>query len=126
MDSVSTELSDDDKASKIAQMQSEKLNTGSLMSCHNCKCINTSLWRKDSGGNNLCNACGLFLNKNGYHRSIKQQSDDIFIGIDQRLMKFNKVKRRRRILDQIQELREEYHRRWHQYGRFYYAECYEV
>jgi hypothetical protein len=97
MDSVSTELSDDDKASKIVRIQSEELNKGSLISCHNCKRINTSLWRKDSGGNNLCNACGLFLNKNGYHKSIKQQSDDIFIEIDQKLMKFNKIKRRRRI-----------------------------
>lgn len=95
MDCVSMEVSDPNRT-KIVQVHDEDLNNANLISCSNCKCINTSLWRKDPQGNNLCNACGLFFKKNGVHRKSKQEDKGIFIEIDQKLIKFNAVKRRKR------------------------------
>eukprot|EP00121_Abeoforma_whisleri_P004108 Awhi_evm1s3707 len=35
--------------------------TGKTYCCANCSCTKTTLWRRDSGGNTLCNPCGLYL-----------------------------------------------------------------
>lgn len=93
MDYVTTELGEN--TTKIVQVSDGELYHG-LTSCMNCKCINTSLWRKDPHGRDLCNACGLYYKKNGIHRAIKRQDGEVFIEIDQKLIRLNKVKRRAR------------------------------
>ncbi|KAJ3101600.1 hypothetical protein HK100_004513, partial [Physocladia obscura] len=35
--------------------------------CANCQGTETSVWRKDSNRNTLCNACGLFRKQHGYN-----------------------------------------------------------
>ncbi|ODQ57356.1 hypothetical protein WICANDRAFT_46375, partial [Wickerhamomyces anomalus NRRL Y-366-8] len=39
-----------------------------IIRCSNCENINTSIWRRDDNGKSICNACGLFFKKKGYHR----------------------------------------------------------
>lgn len=98
MDSVGLEA-DDASRTKVVRLQNQEdklQGMNNLIRCFNCQCINTSIWRKDKNGKHLCNACGLFLRKNGVHRSAKDRDMDIFIEIDQKLIRFNKIERRKR------------------------------
>eukprot|EP00124_Ichthyophonus_hoferi_P004835 Ihof_evm2s591 gene=Ihof_evmTU2s591 len=41
--------------------------------CYNCNTYNSPLWRRDSLGNCLCNACGLFFKSHGKHRALRKK-----------------------------------------------------
>lgn len=45
--------------------------------CSNCGTTKTPLWRKDSQGNTLCNACGLFQKLHGTMRPLSLKTDVI-------------------------------------------------
>ncbi|KAI9105829.1 iron transporter biosynthesis regulating transcription factor, partial [Phlyctochytrium arcticum] len=45
--------------------------------CFNCSTQNTPLWRRDEAGNNLCNACGLYLKLHGSMRPLSMKTDVI-------------------------------------------------
>lgn len=47
------------------------------LQCFNCKTLKTPLWRRDSQGNTLCNACGLFQKLHGTMRPLSLKSDVI-------------------------------------------------
>ncbi|GJJ72264.1 GATA-binding protein, other eukaryote [Entomortierella parvispora] len=38
--------------------------------CANCSTTTTPLWRRDSGGNTICNACGLYFKLHNVHRPV--------------------------------------------------------
>ncbi|KAG0202006.1 putative electron transfer flavoprotein subunit [Mortierella sp. GBA30] len=38
--------------------------------CANCRTTTTPLWRRDSGGNTICNACGLYFKLHNVHRPV--------------------------------------------------------
>ncbi|CDR38755.1 CYFA0S02e05336g1_1 [Cyberlindnera fabianii] len=45
--------------------------------CYNCQTQKTPLWRRDSNGNTLCNACGLFQKLHGTMRPLSLKTDVI-------------------------------------------------
>ncbi|XP_055351353.1 transcription factor GATA-4-like isoform X2 [Paramacrobiotus metropolitanus] len=45
--------------------------------CANCKTDKTTLWRRDSKGNPVCNACGLYFKLHGVSRPITMKKDGI-------------------------------------------------
>ncbi|KAI8876570.1 glucocorticoid receptor-like (DNA-binding domain), partial [Backusella circina FSU 941] len=45
--------------------------------CSNCHTFNTPLWRRNSHGHPLCNACGLFLKLHGTVRPLSLKTDVI-------------------------------------------------
>lgn len=45
--------------------------------CTNCSTTNTPLWRRNSQGHALCNACGLFLKLHGVVRPLSLKTDVI-------------------------------------------------
>ncbi|PRT54889.1 Nitrogen regulatory protein areA [Wickerhamiella sorbophila] len=47
------------------------------LQCTNCSTRNTPLWRRNSEGQPLCNACGLFLKLHGQERPLSLKSDVI-------------------------------------------------
>lgn len=52
--------------------------------CANCRTTTTPLWRRDEGGNTICNACGLYYKLHNVHRPVS--------------MKRSIIKRRKRIV----------------------------
>lgn len=40
------------------------------LKCHNCETTTTPLWRRDEGGNTICNACGLYFKLHHVQRPI--------------------------------------------------------
>lgn len=53
-----------------------KTNTIDIQ-CSNCSTTNTPLWRRNSQGHSLCNACGLFLKLHGVVRPLSLKTDVI-------------------------------------------------
>lgn len=56
---------------------SSSKNTKGITQCSNCGTTKTPLWRKDSQGNTLCNACGLFQKLHGTMRPLSLKTDVI-------------------------------------------------
>lgn len=81
---------------KVLVKNDIKLEDLNIIRCSNCENINTSIWRRDGNGKSICNACGLFYKKKGYHRTVKKSNEDMFLSIDENLIRFNKIKRRNR------------------------------
>lgn len=54
-----------------------KETSKSISKCSNCGTTKTPLWRKDSEGNTLCNACGLFQKLHGTMRPLSLKTDVI-------------------------------------------------
>ncbi|KAK7019395.1 hypothetical protein VNI00_018084 [Paramarasmius palmivorus] len=50
---------------------------GSVTQCTNCQTTNTPMWRRDSEGRPLCNACGLFYKLHGAARPLSLKTDVI-------------------------------------------------
>ncbi|XP_023290192.1 transcription factor GATA-4 [Orussus abietinus] len=47
------------------------------LSCSNCQTTATSLWRRNSGGDAVCNACGLYFKLHGINRPLTMKKDSI-------------------------------------------------
>lgn len=58
-------------------LSQHKEENNKRIECSNCQTVKTPLWRKDSEGNTLCNACGLFLKLHGTTRPLSLKTDVI-------------------------------------------------
>lgn len=47
------------------------------LSCSNCETMTTSLWRRNSQGEPVCNACGLYYKLHGVNRPSTMKKDSI-------------------------------------------------
>jgi len=47
------------------------------LECENCQTKTTSLWRRDSDGRVVCNACGLYQKLHGKHRPREMRKDQV-------------------------------------------------
>ena len=47
------------------------------LSCSNCQTSTTSLWRRNSLGESVCNACGLYYKLHGVNRPLAMKKDNI-------------------------------------------------
>ncbi|KAF0987251.1 hypothetical protein HZS_927 [Henneguya salminicola] len=45
--------------------------------CANCKTTTTTLWRRTSEGESVCNACGLYFKLHGFNRPVSMRKDEI-------------------------------------------------
>ncbi|CAO3567449.1 unnamed protein product [Mortierella alpina] len=50
----------------VTQQQTGRQN----LVCANCRTTTTPLWRRDSSGNTICNACGLYFKLHNVHRPV--------------------------------------------------------
>ncbi|SCU88185.1 LANO_0D01354g1_1 [Lachancea nothofagi CBS 11611] len=63
--------------SSYRQNSSSEVPRKAQVECFNCKTTKTPLWRRDGGGNTMCNACGLFQKLHGTMRPLSLKSDVI-------------------------------------------------
>ncbi|XP_044728165.1 nitrogen regulatory protein areA-like [Chrysoperla carnea] len=47
------------------------------VSCANCNTTNTTLWRRNNGGEPVCNACGLYFKLHGVNRPLSMKKEGI-------------------------------------------------
>ncbi|XP_059487572.1 box A-binding factor-like isoform X2 [Neocloeon triangulifer] len=47
------------------------------LSCSNCQTSSTSLWRRNTSGDPVCNACGLYFKLHGVNRPLTMKKDNI-------------------------------------------------
>ncbi|CAG0886505.1 unnamed protein product [Darwinula stevensoni] len=52
------------------------------LTCSNCNTSTTSLWRRNTLGEPVCNACGLYYKLHGVHRPLAMKKDSIQVGND--------------------------------------------
>ena len=52
-------------------------NRRSGLSCNNCNTTTTTLWRRNSQGEPVCNACGLYYKLHNVHRPLTMKKDGI-------------------------------------------------
>jgi len=60
------------RPTKLNELKKEK----GIPTCTNCLTISTPIWRRDQGGNLLCNACGLYLKTHKVQRPLPDISDN--------------------------------------------------
>lgn len=65
------------KTQQVSTSSTNKNDNKLPQQCFNCKTFKTPLWRRDSEGNTLCNACGLFHKLHGTMRPLSLKSDVI-------------------------------------------------
>lgn len=68
---------EDESSTATTQKQLQKPQQNGSTACSNCSTKTTPLWRRDSAGNPLCNACGLFLKLHGVVRPLSLKTDVI-------------------------------------------------
>ncbi|VEU21463.1 DEKNAAC102397 [Brettanomyces naardenensis] len=68
---------DNSKDSTVSASAPTKTDSRPMPKCSNCGTTKTPLWRKDSQGNTLCNACGLFQKLHGTMRPLSLKTDVI-------------------------------------------------
>jgi hypothetical protein len=51
------------------------------LSCSNCHTNTTSLWRRNSVGEPVCNACGLYFKLHGVNRPLAMKKDSIQVSV---------------------------------------------
>ena len=59
----------------ISSPQSTARREGTV--CANCKTTQTTLWRRNSNGEPVCNACGLYYKLHGINRPLAMRKDGI-------------------------------------------------
>ncbi|KAI8889089.1 hypothetical protein K501DRAFT_282489 [Backusella circina FSU 941] len=59
---------DDEDKEEIKDKLNSSNNNNSVTICANCETTTTPLWRRDSGGRTICNACGLYYKLHLVHR----------------------------------------------------------
>lgn len=52
-------------------------NRRSGLSCNNCNTTTTTLWRRNSQGEPVCNACGLYYKLHNVHRPLTMKKEGI-------------------------------------------------
>ncbi|VDP42673.1 unnamed protein product [Schistosoma curassoni] len=57
------------------RLQSSSRRTGTI--CSNCRTITTTLWRRNTNGEPVCNACGLYFKLHNIQRPISMKKDGI-------------------------------------------------
>ncbi|CAH8567125.1 unnamed protein product [Dicrocoelium dendriticum] len=57
------------------RLQSSSRRTGTV--CSNCRTVTTTLWRRNTNGEPVCNACGLYFKLHNIQRPISMKKDGI-------------------------------------------------
>ncbi|TGZ72089.1 hypothetical protein CRM22_002296 [Opisthorchis felineus] len=57
------------------RLQSSSRRTGTI--CSNCRTVTTTLWRRNTNGEPVCNACGLYFKLHNIQRPISMKKDGI-------------------------------------------------
>ena len=65
----------------LPKKEKKPINRGARLGadtcCANCRTTKTSLWRRNSEGNPVCNACGLYFKLHGCARPLTMRKDKV-------------------------------------------------
>ncbi|KAF4528703.1 hypothetical protein B566_EDAN014271 [Ephemera danica] len=67
----------EEKSSSSSSNRRLSANRRTGLSCTNCRTTNTSLWRRNTNGEPVCNACGLYYKLHGVSRPLAMKKDNI-------------------------------------------------